>query len=193
MSAPGRRQTGDELSPSWWQQDPDRWDLLRFDGFRQEAGYTVDRWWKDRERVLEAFIREAIRADHDFALFLLDQEVQRHENSWGFSHSIEIAALLVAEHRHVDDVWPLWEAICRSFDTWCGIPHRLLFAGGVTRTLEHVGNSSGPQRNQLLERLQEHVPLTDEDVTALLAERRQYYVDILDDRHPGPDAETTDA
>jgi hypothetical protein len=116
MNATDPRPAADGLSPAWWQQDHERWDLLRFEGLRHEAGYTIDRWSKDRERVLEALIRAPGLADHDFALFLLDQEVQRHQNSWGFSHGIEIAAVLVAEHRNVQDVWPLWRAICRSFD-----------------------------------------------------------------------------
>jgi len=111
MSATEPRPADDELSPSWWQQDPERWDLLQFEGIRHEAGYTVDRWAKDRERVLEALIRMPGPADHDFVLFLLEQELQRHQNSWGFEHTIEIAALLVAEHRSVEDVWSLWRAI----------------------------------------------------------------------------------
>lgn len=112
------------FDPVWWQEDPERWQLLRFEGRHDEEGLPVDLWWKDRQQVLHALIRTPDHTDADFARFLLMQETQRHGHSWGFGHSIEIAALLVAEHRHVEDVWLLWEAICRSFDTWCGLPHR---------------------------------------------------------------------
>jgi hypothetical protein len=185
MNIPPVPDAMDELNLAWWTQDPERWELLRFEGIRHKDGYTVDRWWKDREGVLEALIRTPEPADRDLALFLLEQEALRHRNSWGFSHSIEIAAILVAEHRHVDDVWPLWDAIRTSFDTWCGIPHRLLVAGGVNRTLEHIANSSKQQRDRLLEQLQELVSLTDDDVTSLLAERRRHYADVLDELATG--------
>lgn len=185
MKVPRTPQTRDELDPAWWTQDPERWELLRFEGVRHERGYTVDRWWKDRNGVLEALIRAPGPADREFALFLLEQEALRHRNSWGFSHNIEIAAILVAEHRRVEDVSPLWKAICTSFDIMCGIPHRLLFAGGVSRTLEHVDDPS------LLKHLR-GLPLpTDDDVTALLKARRRHHKNVLAelaaDSEPGND------
>ena len=176
-----------EIGLSWWLQDRERWDLLRFEGVRHERGYTIDRWSKDRESVLEALIRVPGPVDRDFALFVLEQETQRNGNNWGFSHTIEIAAILVAEHRRVDDVWPLWSAICRSFDTWCGIPHRLLLAGGVARTPEDVAGSSR-QQDKLLEHLLELPPLTDEDVTWLLSERRRHYADLLEEFAAEPES-----
>lgn len=118
--------------------------------------------------------------DHDFTRFLLDQETRFHRHCWGFSHTIEAAALLLAEHRRPDDIWHLWQAITTSFDTWCGLPHRLLLAGGgTTRTIAYVNASGHEQRDNLLGHLQELAEATDDDVTALLAERRRYYADSI--------------
>jgi hypothetical protein len=181
VNTPRTPQIRDELDPAWWSQDPERWELLRFEGVRHERGYTIDRWWKDREGVLEVLVRTPGPADREFALFLLEQEALRHRNSWSFSHGIEIAAILVAEHRRVEDVSPLWKAICTSFDTMCGIPHRLLFASGVSRTPEHVDDPS------LLKHLHELPPPTDDAVTALLTERRRHYTDVLAELATGPE------
>ncbi|WP_409468852.1 hypothetical protein [Streptomyces sp. HC307] len=110
----------------------------------------------------------------------LSWDYQAHHHCWGFSHSIEVAALLLVEHRQPDDVWRLWRAITTSFDTWCGLPHRLLLAGGGTaRTVAHVAGSSHEQRDNLLQHLHEIPEVTEDDVTALIAERRRYYSDAL--------------
>lgn len=176
----------DAFGLTWWLQDAERWELLRFEADHDEAGRPLDRWWKDRRDVLEALICIPGPVDHDFACFLLEQEARFHRHGWGFSHSIEIAALLLAEHRRPDDVWHLWQAITTSFDTWCGIPHRLLFAGGGTaRTLAHVTGSSHEQRSNLLEHLHEIPQATGENVTALIAERRRYYADVLNELNAG--------
>ncbi|WP_445527468.1 hypothetical protein [Streptomyces cyslabdanicus] len=178
------------LDGAWWAEDPERWDLLGFEAAHDEAGLPLDRWWKDRRDVLDTLILAPGLVDHDFARFLLDQEAQFHRHCWGFSHSIEIAALLLAEHRQPDDVWHLWRVITTNFDTWCGLPHRLLLAGGGTaRTVAHVANSGHEQRDNLLQHLHEIPEATDDDVTALIAERRRYYSDAL--REPDATARTT--
>jgi hypothetical protein len=170
-----------DFSLRWWQDDPERWQLLQFEAGHDEDGRPVDLWWQDRQHVLHALIRTPDHADAGFARFLLKQETRWHGHGWGFSHSIEIAALLVAEHRRIEDVWLLWEAILRSFDTWCGLPHRLLFSAGVVRVVEYVGNSDHPQRDNVLQCLQEILPVTDEESTRLLTGRRRYYSEILGD------------
>ncbi|MFI0355955.1 hypothetical protein [Actinomadura sp. 9N407] len=168
------------FSLTWWLEDIERWDLLRFEADHDEAGLPLDRWWKDRRDVLDTLIRTPGPADHDFACFLLDQEARFHRHCWGFSHSIETAALLVAEHHRPDDVWLLWDAVVTSFDTWCGIPHRLLLAGGGTaHTIAHVSSSGHQQRDNLLGHLLQIPEATAENVAALIAERRQHYADTL--------------
>jgi hypothetical protein len=176
------------LGRAWWAEDPERWDLLRFEAAHDEAGLPLDRWWKDRRDVLGALILAPEPVDHDFACFLLDQETRFHRHCWGFSHSIEVAALLLADHRRPDDVWRLWQAITTSFDTWCGLPHRLLLAGGGTaRTVDHIVGSDHEQRHKLLQHLQEIPEATDDDVTALIAERRRYYSDALRELDASPE------
>ncbi|MGW1404054.1 hypothetical protein ACWCRF_36745 [Streptomyces sp. NPDC002405] len=181
----------DTLGPAWWTEDPERWDLLQFEAAHDEAGLPLDRWWKDRRDVLDALILTPGPVDHDFARFLLDQEMRFHRHCWGFSHTIEAAALLLAEHRRPDDIWRLWQAITTSFDTWCGLPHRLLFAGGgTTRTIAYVVGSGHEQQDNLLGHLQELAEVTDDDVTTLLTQRRRYYADVL--REPGTAPESGD-
>ncbi|WP_320775886.1 hypothetical protein [Streptomyces sp. CRN 30] len=103
-----------------------------------------------------------------------------HRHSWGFSHTIEAAALLLAEHRRPDDVWCLWQAVTASFDTWYGLPHRLLFTGGgTTRTIAYVAGSGHEQQDNLLGHLRKLAEATDDDVSTLLAQRRGYYADTL--------------
>ncbi|MEV5510122.1 hypothetical protein [Streptomyces orinoci] len=169
----------DILGHAWWAVTPERWSLLQFEPAHNE-GLPTDRWWKDRRDVLETLILAPGPIDHGFAHYLLDQETQFHRHCWGFSHSIEIAALLLAEHRRPNDIWHLWQAVTTSFDTWCGLPHRLLLAGGGTaRTVAYVAGSGHGQRHNLLEHLREIPETTDDDVTALIAERRRHYTELL--------------
>ncbi|KRD02331.1 hypothetical protein ASE41_34595 [Streptomyces sp. Root264] len=175
-----RRHKSAALEPAWWTADPERWDLLRFEAAHDASGLPVDRWWQDRRDVLDTLILTPGPVDHDFARFLLDQETRLHRHSWGFSHTIEVAALLLAEHRRPDDVWHLWRAVLAGFDTWYGLPHRLLLAaGGTTRTIAYVRGSGHEQQDNLLGHLEKLAVATDDDVTALLAERRRHHTAVL--------------
>lgn len=164
---------------AWWREDPERWELLEFDGRHDEEGLPVDARWGDRQQVLEALLREPGPDDGDFARFLLVQETQRHGHSWGFSHCIELAALRVAEERRAEDVWLLWDAVSRSFDTWCGLPHQVLLAAGVAVTTDFVAASDHPQRDGLLDHLGEISHVTDDEIAATLAARRRYYGEVI--------------
>lgn len=166
---------------AWWLEDVRRWEPLRFEAGEDEDGTPVDRRLRERGDVLEALALVAGPVDHGFARFLLEQEVLLHEHSWGFSEGLEIAALLVAEHRRPEDVWPLWDAIGASFDTWCGVPHSLLMAaGGTARTIAYVTAASGrDERHGLLEELDELDEMTGEEAAAFVAERRRYYATVL--------------
>ncbi|GAA0666565.1 hypothetical protein GCM10010193_17750 [Kitasatospora atroaurantiaca] len=164
---------------AWWYEDPERWELLEFDGQSDEDGLPADARWEDRQQVLEALVQDPEARQGDFARYLLVQETRWHGHCWGFCHSIEIAALLVAQERQVDDVWLLWAAVCRSFDTWCGLPHRLLLAAGVARTVGHVSGSDHPQRDNLLEHLRGLPASTDGDVEREIRGRLEYYNEVL--------------
>ncbi|MFG3281315.1 hypothetical protein [Streptomyces sp. NPDC048111] len=167
---------------AWWLSDPGLWELLECDERHDSDGLPVDPSSKDRAQLLDDLIRLPEPVDLDFARFLLVQETRWHGHSWGFSHSIELAALLVAEHRQVQDIWLLWEAVARSFDTWCGFqPHTLLFAAGTARTVEYIGTCDHAQRSGLLEHLHEIPEPSEEAVIAHLTGRRRYYVEILDE------------
>ncbi|MFF4369446.1 hypothetical protein [Streptomyces sp. NPDC001594] len=100
--------------------------------------------------------------------------------AWWTDDSERWDLLRLAEHRRPDDLWHLWQAITTSFDTWCGLPHQLLLAGGgTTRTMAYVSGSGHERRDRLLGHLQGLARATDDDVTALIAARRRYYTDAL--------------
>lgn len=166
---------------AWWRADPERWELLAFDKQQDADGRPFDPCWEDREQVLEALFREPLPEDHAFARYLLVQETAWHGHTWGFCHSIELAALLVADARRVEDVWLLWEAVPRSFDTWCGLPHQLLLASGIAETAAYVRASEHPQRDNLLGHLAEISGTTDDAVAQHLAGRHLYYRDAFDE------------
>ncbi|WP_199546975.1 hypothetical protein [Streptomyces sp. N35] len=166
---------------AWWRTDPESWELLEFHGQYTEDRLPVDANWEERQQVLEALVRDPCPDDGDFARFLLLQETKWHEHSWGFSHTIELAALRVAEERRVEDVWQLWEAVCRSFDTWFGLPHQLLLAAGVARTTAYVQGSGHPQRDNLSGHLEKISRTTDDEVARTLSLRRRHYTEILDE------------
>ncbi|MEU5403589.1 hypothetical protein ABZ348_30355 [Streptomyces sp. NPDC005963] len=104
MSAHEQDDPGCVPELAWWLDDPELWKLLEFEGQHDADGLPVDLRRKDRQRLLEDLIRLPGLVDIDFARFLLSQETQWHGHAWGFSHTIEIAALLVAEHRRAQDI-----------------------------------------------------------------------------------------
>ncbi len=181
----------DVPGPEWWAQDPEHWELLRFEAVSTGDGPTGDRAREDRAAVLDLLAMAPGPVGHGFARFLLEQEILFHEDSWGFHHTIEVAALLVAEHRRPEDVWLLGKAVATSFDTWCGLPHRLLLAaGGSAGTLAHVAGSDHERREHLLELLRDMPATSEDEVGAFVAGRRRYYAEILRElaTDPAPDA-----
>ncbi|MEU8279395.1 hypothetical protein ACFYOK_00230 [Microbispora bryophytorum] len=98
----------------WWLEDPELWPLLAFEGGADGHGRPVDATWTDRQQVLEDLIRRPGPVDIDFARCLLVQETHSHGHAWGFRHGIELAAILVAEHRQVQDVWLTSDSLRRS-------------------------------------------------------------------------------
>ncbi|MFC5179787.1 hypothetical protein [Actinomadura harenae] len=163
----------------WWLEDPERWETLRFEAAHDEEDVPFDRRWRDRGEVLDALVAVPGPVDHAFARFLLEQEILFHDHAWGFNYGAEIAALLVAEHQRPEDVWILWEAIGTSFDTWCGLPHDLLLAGGgKASAIAYVAASDHDARDGLLEHLRESEEMTGEEAAAFVAARREYYAKV---------------
>ncbi|WP_431904329.1 hypothetical protein [Nonomuraea sp. bgisy101] len=139
--------TGSDGAPAlpdaaWWLEDPELWPLLAFEGGADEHGRPFDAAGEDLQQVLEDLIRQPEPVDIDFARYLLVHETPSQGHSWGFRHDIEIAAILVAEHRQVQDVRLLWDAIYRSSDTWGVVPHQLLYTAGVKRTWRYATDSA---------------------------------------------------
>ncbi|MGW4897029.1 hypothetical protein ACWEQL_32930 [Kitasatospora sp. NPDC004240] len=165
--------------PAWWYEDPQRWELLDFEASRTADGLPVDIRRDDRREVLEAIALAPEACPGDFARHLLIQETHHHGHAWGFAEAMEIAALLVARQRRVEDVWLLWSAVCRSFDTWFGVPHRLLLAAGVARTAAYLEASDHSQRDNLADHLRSLATTTDADVERTLADRLWYYRESL--------------
>lgn len=118
------------LSPAWWTEAPERRDFLQFEAAHDEPGLPLDRWWRDRWDVLDALVLTPGPAGHGFTRFLLDQETRFRLRCRGFSPTIEVAALLLSEHRRPGDIRPLWQAVTTSFGTWCGLSRRFLLACG---------------------------------------------------------------
>ncbi|MFI9310719.1 hypothetical protein [Streptomyces triculaminicus] len=172
--------------PAWWQADPDRWELLAFDGRYDAEGLPYDAGWKDREEVLDLLLADPGPCSADFARFLLRQEILGHGHAWGYSDRVGMAALLVAEQRRIEDVWLLWEAKSRSFDTFCGLPEVFLVVNGVERTLEYIRAGDGPGRDWCLEFLDGMASVTDEAVAEKLVRMREYYGELRELRSDEP-------
>lgn len=170
----------------WWRQDRDRWELLEFDGREDHEGLPFDARWEDRRQVIEALVREPCDGDGDFARFLLAQETEWHHHSWGFCHTMTLAALLVAAERRPEDVWLLWHAKFASFDTACGLSGVLLLAAGAARTQQYVRASDHPRRDDVLEDLQaardDLQGNPEEAVERALTSERRHLAQALDDR-----------
>ncbi|GAA2444506.1 hypothetical protein GCM10010191_71490 [Actinomadura vinacea] len=164
--------------PDWWREDPERRVLLAYDGGTDEEGLPYDTAASDRRAVLEALLCEdgpPARHDPGLPLYLLEQETLWHRHAWGFGHSMGMAALLVAEHRRAEHVWPLWEAKTTSFDTMLGLPRELLFSAGARETVAFAEAARNPMRDHFLEFVEEYGLPEDEDVTRTLAGLRRYH------------------
>ncbi|WP_067484789.1 hypothetical protein [Actinomadura hibisca] len=160
---------------AWWQRHQDTWELLAFDGREDGHGLPYDAASGDRRAVLAALLRATGHKMPSFLRFLLAQEAAWHRHAWGFSPSIAMAALLVAERRDENDVHLLWHAKATSFDTMCGLPYELLFAAGVAETRAHVLAEPDPDRDGLLAYLDRAGTPTDDQVQHRLTKMRTHF------------------
>ncbi|MFI6520666.1 hypothetical protein ACIBF1_34290 [Spirillospora sp. NPDC050679] len=160
---------------AWWQRHQDTWELLAFDGREDGHGLPYDAASGDRRAVLEALLRATGHKMPGFLRFLLAQEAAWHRHAWGFSPSIAMAALLVAEQRDEEDVHLLWRAKCTSFDTLGMLPTELLFAAGVAETRARVLAEAHPDRDALLTYLAQYGTPTDDQVEHRLSVMRAHF------------------
>jgi hypothetical protein len=133
-------------------RDRSTWPGLAFTAEHTSDGRVVDRNRAARFGVLWA--AQYDRRDGDLALlrFLLEQEILRYRFAvpFGLAPDLELAGLLVAEHRQVQDVWLHWQAKEISFDTALGYRTYYLLTAGVAATTAAVEASSHPDRHRVL-------------------------------------------
>ncbi len=94
------------------------------------------------------------RRDEDLPLlrFLLEEHVAYYREvvPAGLAPDLPLAGFLLAEHRHVEDVWLHWQAKSISFDTALGYHLFHLLTPGVTTVIAEVRASSHPDRDRIL-------------------------------------------
>ncbi len=140
-----------------------------------ERGRT-DEHSLDRRELAWAREHDAQPSDGDLLRFALAAEVEwREQDPWqGIGETLEILAWLVARERCVEDVWVLARAKRANFDTACGFDREHLFAAGVRRTIDYVIGSDRPDRDDVLDELEDDdgAPWFDEaDIDAWHARR----------------------
>lgn len=161
-------------SLSWLRADPARWAHLDYVRTVDDLRLPDDKNRVAREAVLRMLAHDHTPRDADLLRHLLRQETLMHEASWGYGDSLGLAALLLAGCGVIDDVWLLWRAKMANVDTIVGLDTEVLFVAGVAETLAFIRASGNPERDELLEYLQDYVP-TDEEVTARCAGLRAYH------------------
>jgi hypothetical protein len=128
------------------------WSRLAFTAEHADDGRVFDGNRVARFGVLWA--AQYDRRSEDLALlrFLLEQEIVRYRETvpWGLAPDLELAGLLVAEHRQLQDVWLHWQAKEISFDTALGYRTYYLLTAGVAATVTAVQASDHPHRDRIL-------------------------------------------
>jgi hypothetical protein len=134
-------------------EDSSTWAQLAFAPEPVDAGRVIDRNRAARFGVLWAAQYDRRPADLPLLRFLLEQEIVRYRQTiaFGMGPDLELAGLLVAEHRHVQDVWLHWRAKQISFDTALGYHTHYLLTAGVAATVAEIQASSHPDRDWILQ------------------------------------------
>lgn len=127
-----------------------------------------------RQTVLEALTKDHARGDVNLLRYLLRQETALHKESWGYDDNLGLAALLLAGHGDVGDVWSIWRAKGANFDTGIGLDVELLLGAGVEPTVAYVRAAEHPDREDVLRCLGDDMP-SEEDVAAKLESLREYH------------------
>jgi hypothetical protein len=142
-----------------------------------------------RARALWALQYASTPQDLPLLRFLLGQEATaRAEDPFqGCGEELELAGLLVAEHRQVGDVELQWQAKTANFDTWCGYDLAFVLAAGAADTVAHVRAGALPDREAMLDRItgdDGEPAIAQGEVDALLvATRDRYPRDPADEGH----------
>jgi hypothetical protein len=133
-------------------EDSSTWAELAFATEPVDDGRVIDRNRAARFGVLWAAQYDRRPADLPLLRFVLEQEILRYQQTavFGMAPDLELAGLLVAEHRQVQDVWLHWRAKNISFDTALGYHTYYLLTAGVAATLAEIRASSHADRDRVL-------------------------------------------
>ncbi|MEY9967550.1 hypothetical protein ABIA33_005621 [Streptacidiphilus sp. MAP12-16] len=160
--------------------DRQTWRSLAYLRGEDERGYECDLHELARARALWTLQYASTPEDLPLLRFLLGQEATaRSEDPFqGCGEELELAGLLVAEHRQVHDVALQWQAKTANFDTWCGYDLAFVLAGGVEDTVAFVRAGALEDREALLQRItgeQGGPAMSQEDVDAWLVATRERF------------------
>ncbi len=172
-------------------RDRSTWSRLAFTAGHTNDGQVFDRNRAARFGVLWAAQYDRRPEDLPLLRFLLEQEIVRYREAvpWGLAPDLELAGLLVAEHRQLQDVWLHWQAKEISFDTALGYRTFYLLTAGVAATVAEIQASAHPDRDRILREItaarnRDRTPrFTDAAVDEWLADQRARFPD-------DPDAES---
>ncbi|MEU8088880.1 hypothetical protein AB0B57_35345 [Micromonospora sp. NPDC049101] len=168
------------------------WARLAFVPEPTGDGQLVDRNRAARFGVLWAAQYDRRPDDLPLLRFLLDQETRRYRETApiGLGRGLELAGLLVAEHRQPEDVWLHWQAKQVTFDTALGYRTHHLLTAGVAATVAAVRASAHPDRDRIAHEItaarnHDGTPhFTDKAVDDWLAAQRTRFPDHPDEENP---------
>jgi hypothetical protein len=134
-------------------ESPDRWRELAYQRGVDADGLAYDEHEVRRASVLWALQYDGRPDDLPLLRWLVEQEARcrREAPVQGLSEAAQLAGVLLAEHRRVEDVWLHWRLKQANFDTWCGYDSRYLMVAGVRATVDFVRASGHAQRDAVLE------------------------------------------
>lgn len=133
-------------------RDRSTWFRLAFTPADTADGRVVDGNRAARFGVLWAAQYDRRAEDLPLLRFLFEQEILRYRETvpLGLAPDLELAGLLVAEHRQLQDAWLHWEAKDISFDTALGYRTFHLLTAGVAATIAAIQASDHPERDRIL-------------------------------------------
>lgn len=172
MSAPGTK-----IAPflKVLRADPQAWEGLRFAPADDDSAEDVHA--ERRVAVLTAILFDPRPTDRALLQFLLRQDIEEAEESWGVSEGIRLSTFLLAEHRCADDAWLQWHAKTANLDTHIGLDIWPVLAGGVQAVRSMATASDHPERDELLSYLADepYADAADDDVERWLLRQRTSY------------------
>ncbi|MEU4473655.1 hypothetical protein [Micromonospora sp. NPDC023888] len=165
------------------------WSRLGFAPEHTADGRILDRNRAARSGVLWAAQYDRRPEDLPLLRFILEQESLRYRETapTGLGWGLQLAGLLVAEHRQLEDVWLHWEAKQITFDTALGYRTYHLLTAGVAATVTAVRASDHPDRGRIVHEItaarnRDGTPhFTDDAVDDWLASQRARFPDHPDD------------